>query len=357
MFCLTSLALSQANQSVTDDGDEEISEQEQLQELEDEEVSYDMWSDPLYYQFEKMMPKVARSLGRLDGRISTLAVTDLDFSPTLDMSFRKVASAKLYGQLLIENPKLKLIKCNECNMIRSKIQNGILTVSRGLANQESRQKLADKLDVEGFLSAMVIEENKQLSIVINVYDAQEGRIILSDVITGIPVPDTVYYNIYLGLLTIPIQVINSDGSAGSSIPHTAILLGAERSIRFAESWMLAANAGIYIDNNTKLEEPHETIAFGIIFDGTIGWEAFSFMNNNASVVLMGGIGEFLSTQFNFSVYTKLGVKTTIGQILTFNIHTYSLLAGSTNLDAPDSTTGEAPKLTGTATSITFGFQF
>lgn len=356
MICFTSLSIAQTNKNVTDEGEEQTSEQQELQELEEEEVSYDRWSDPLYYQFEKMMPRVARSLGRLDGRISTLAVTDLDFSPTLDMAFRKVASAKLYGQLLIENPKLKLIKCNECNMIRSKIQNGILTVSRGLANQESRQKLAEKLDVAGFLSAMVNEEEGQLSIVVNVYDAQEGRIILSDVITGIPVPDTVYYNVYLGLLTVPITVLNSNGSVGSSIPHTAILVGAERSIRFAEYWMLAANAGIYIDNNSKLEEPHETITAGLIFDGTIGWEALSFMNNNATVVLMGGIGEFLSTQFNFSVYTKIGVKTTIGQMLTFNIHTYSLLAGSTNLDAPNSS-GNAPTLSGTATSVTFGFQF
>jgi hypothetical protein len=106
-----------------------------------------------------------------------------------------------------------------------------------------------------------------------------------------------------------------------------------------------------------MEEPHQTIQGGLIFDGAIGWEALSFMNNNVSIIGMAGIGEFLSPQFNFSVYAKFGFKSTIGQVLTFNVYYYSLLAGSNNLETPDSTTGEASSLSGSATSITFGYQF
>ena len=175
---------------------------------------------------------------------------------------------------------------------------------------------------------------------------------MSDVITGVPVPDTTYYNVYVGLLTIPISILNVE-----IIDHTAILIGAEKSIRFAENWLLAANLGIYTDNsNTKKHASAASIDGGLIFDGTIGWEAVSLMNNNASLILMGGIGEFLSPQLNFSVYGKFGIKMTIGQMLTFNIHSYSLVSGNANIEEPDAT-GEASKLSGTPTSITFGFQF
>ena len=352
-----SLAFAQTETAVTDDGNEVLAEENQLEVISAEENqsdAYNMWSDPLYYQFEKMMPELAKSIGRLDSRISTLAVTDLDFSPTLSEEFKKVAGAKLYGQLLIENPKLKLIKCNECNMIRSEINNGILTVSRGLATKEDRQNLAKKVGVQGFLTAMVIEDERQLTIVVNVYDAEEGRIILSDVITGVPVAETTYWNFYAGQMTIPMDVYN-DNVSKSGVDHSAILTGAEYSKRFSESWIIATNFGIYMDNNSKLnEDEHETLTAGMMFDGAIGWEALSFMNNDASFILMTGLGQFLSTQFNFSIYGKLGLKVIINKLLTFNM--FYLSFNETNIEAPDSD-GNASKLTGSASYITFGLQF
>ena len=342
---------AQSKQGVTDKGDEVVAEQPAMIAPSDQPgaPSYNMWNDPLYYQFERMMPELAKSIGRLDSRISTLAVTDLDFSPGLSEEFRKVAGAKLYGQLLMENPKLKLIKCNECNMIRSEINNGILTVSRGLANKEDRLKLAQKIGVQGFMNAMVIEDQRQLTIVVNVYDAEEGRIILSDVITGVPVAETTYWNFFAGQLLIPIKL----ASLNKEVDHSAILLGTEYSKRFAESWVITTNFAAYADNNSKLADK-ATLALGFMFDGTIGWEALSFMNNDASFLLMTGIGQFLSTQFNFSIYGKLGIKIILNKLLTFNMSYLSF--SETNIEAPDST-GAASKLTGSATYITFGLQF
>jgi hypothetical protein len=352
LLCAASLAFAQAEPGITDDGDEIIAEEDQLEMVstEREEIDpYNMWSDPLYYQFEKMMPALAKSIGRLDSRISTLAVTNLDFSPNLTEEFRKVASAKLYGQLLIENPKLKLIKCNECNMIRSNIENGILTVSRGLATKDDRQKLARQVGVQGFLTAMIIEDERQLTIVVNVHDAEEGRIILSDVITGIPVAETTYWNFYAGQMQIPIKMDTPD----KTVEHSAILAGAEYSKRFSESWIIATNFGFYMDNNQKLVDK-ETLTAGMMFDGSIGWEALSFMNNDASFMLMTGIGQFLSTQFNFSIYGKVGLKIIVNKLLTFNM--YYLGFNPTNIEAPNAA-GEASKLTGSASYITFGLQF
>lgn len=322
--CYSSLLWAQSDQESFDNNGEGI-------ELEEQPESYDMWSDPLYYQFEKMLNKLSKSVGRLNNRISTLAVTDMEFSLGLDKSFQKVASAKLYGQMLMENPKLRLIKCNECNMVRSHIKAGILTITRGLANQEARQVLADKLGVQGFMVLAVTLEKRQLTIVVNVYDAKEGRIILSDVITGIPVPETVYYNIYFGKMSLPVTL-----ASGSALEHSILLLGVEKSIRFAESWLLSANAAFYMDNNALLEADHVTFTSGLIVDGTIGWEVASLMNNNTSIVLKGGIGQFISAQMNFTGYIKLGIKMAIGQAITFNVYAHSLLSDQLNLEKPES---------------------
>ncbi len=345
----SSIALAQS-EPLTDEAGEILSEEEQLNlvQVDETDRAYNMWSDPLFYQFEKMMPELARSIGRLDSRISTLAVTDLDFSQGLDESFKKVAGAKLYGQLLMENPKLKLIKCDECNMIRSEINNGILTVSKGLASKEERQKLAKKIGVQGFMNAMIIEDQRQLTIVVNVYDAEEGRIILSDVITGVPVSETTYWNFYAGQMTIPIAL----ASPSETVEHSALLIGTEYSKRFSESWIITTHFGLFMDNNDKLEYK-ETLDGGMMFDGSVGWEALSFMNNDVSFILVAGIGQFLSTQFNFALYGKFGLKVIVNKLLTFNMH--YLTFDETNIEAPDN--GAASKLTGSATYVTFGLQF
>ncbi len=334
--------------SLTDDENEEISVDGNLSDNE----KYAMWNDPLYFQFGELMPELARSIGRLDARISALAVTNISFSPNLDNAFRKVAEAKLYGQLLLENPQLKLIKCDECNRITSELKNGILTISRGLKDQEARNELASKLGVQGFMTTMITEEERQLSVVINVHDAQEGRIILSDVITGKPLPKARYWHLYAGHLTIPVMM-----ASGKSVDQTALTFGAEHTIRFAESWIVGFSLAYYTDNNSKLgnnNEDYVELATGYMFDGTIAWELASLMQSNAALAVHAGMGEFISTQFNFSVYYRAGFKLSFGQRLTLNYSLFSF--PETHLSKPEDD-GTVDKLPGAAALVSFGYQF
>ncbi len=359
-LCLTGLCGSAFAQTegatLTDEGTEQMTEETTGENVEadmTDDEKYAMWSDPLYFQFEKMMPALARSIGRLDTRISTLAVTNSVYGTSLndDAAFKKVSEAKLFGQLLLENPRLKLIKCDECNRITTEVKNGIMTISRGLKDQKARSELAKKLGVQGFMNAMITEEERQLTIVINVHDAQEGRIVLSDVIAGDPVPKSRYWHIYAGRLTIPVKM-----QSGNSVDQTAITIGAEYTIRFSESWIVASNLAFYMDNNSKLGEADtDYVAFtsGLMFDGTIAWEAASFMRNNAAFSINTGVGQFISTQFNFSVYYRAGLKLTLGQRLTFNLSYFSF--SETNISKPDN--GSADSLPGSATALTFGYQF
>ena len=342
--------------TLTDEGNEQKSEvttDEEGDDLLSEEEKYTMWSDPLYFQFEKMMPQLAQSVGRLDTRISTLAVTEIVFSPKLNTAFRKVAEAKLLGQMLLENPRLKLIKCDECNRITSEVKNGILTLSRGLKDQKARRRLAEKLDVQGFINIMITEEERLLTIVINVHDAQEGRIVLSDVITGNPVPKARYWHIYAGGITTPVKLKQKDQKA---VDQSAIMFGVEYSIRFAESWIVGSNIALYVDNNSeKGEKDIDYIAFspGLMFDGTIAWELASLMQNNAALNINIGLGQFISPQFNFAVYNRIGLKMILGQRLTFSYSYFTF--EKNNLDKPEN--GVANSLSGSATSIAFGYQF
>ncbi|MDH5559466.1 MAG: hypothetical protein OEY59_01265 [Deltaproteobacteria bacterium] len=351
---LSSSGLAQTNTQLTDLGTEETDSAPVIILPEDMEASYSMWSDPLYFQFDQMMPKLARSLGRLENRVHTIAVTDIAFGPTVEKSFYKVATARIFGQLLLENPRLKLIKCNECNMIQSELRSGILTISRGLADQESRRALARKLNVQGFMTTMVIEQDRQLSIVVNIVDAEEGRVILSDVVQGVPAPKSTYYNYYMGQMELPVTMGSTTaGTTGEVISQNAIVLGAEKTIRFSKSWLLSANMAFYMDNNSKLAQSL-TFSPRLMVDGLVGWEMMALNNNNISFAMLAGIGEFWSEQFNFSIYYKAGLKIIVGQLLTFNY--YSLSFQETNLEVAP-TTGSAAKLNGSGSSITFGFQF
>lgn len=359
-FCLlgfSNSALAQSDDAtLTDEGSEQIDGNTAYDELggtSSESDDHTMWSDPLYYQFEKMLPRIARSIGRLDTRISTLAVININFSPNLDEAFRKVLETKLYGQLLLENPRLKLIKCDVCNRITSSVKNGILTISRGLKDPKSRRQLADKLGVQGFMSTIITEEDRQLAVVLHVHDAEEGRIILSDVIAGDPVPKSQYWHFYAGELLLPIKL---EQTTGKTVEHSAVLVGIEYTMRFAEDWIVGSNLALYMDNNEELGTPdvdYIKISPGLLFDGSISWEAVSMIRNNATLLFNFGIGEFLSPQFNFSVYYRLGAKLILGQSLSFNFAYYSF--PQTNLEKP--VDDKADHLTGSATSITFGYQF
>ena len=160
-------------------------------------------------------------------------------------------------------------------------------------------------------------------------------------------------------MTIPVSVVSETG-VSKNVDQTAIIVGLEQTIRFSESWMVGANLALFYDNNSTLGESgtdYVPISTGLLFDGTIAWEAFSMMNNSTSLIVQAGLGEFISMQFNFSVYYKFGAKMAMGSEnkLTFNMGILSF--NESNLEKPDTTTGKASALKGSATYITFGYQF
>lgn len=308
-----------------------------------------LWKDPLLVQFERMMPRLAASLARLDNRISTLAVTGISFDPELDHAFVQVAKTKILGNLLAKNPSLKMITCEVCNQVQSEIKNGILKISRGIADDESRRALAKNLNVQGFMSGSVMLHDQQISVVITVHDAEEGRIILSDVIEGTPLPESSYYNLYAGQMTMPINLKTS-----GSTDHTAIVIGFEKTMRFAEYGLFGASMALFYGANDLLAESDKVSLVGLMVDGYGALEIPFLSDKSMKMDLIGGVGQFLAPQLNNNTYYKAGLKFTFGQAINFGL--YSLSFNKTNVETPDST-GAASQAKGTAQYLTIGWQF
>ncbi|MGK0290690.1 MAG: hypothetical protein ACI86H_002149 [bacterium] len=314
-------------------------------------------------QFEKMLPRIGASLGKLDNRVSSIGVAGFYFDPKLDLDFQRIAISQVYGHLLANNPNLKLVKCQECEQIETRIENGTVVISRGLT-PERKKRLADKLQVQGFLNAAIYEKDRQLTFVMIGTDATSERIILSEVVTGLPVPETNFYHWYIGQMVLPITLQN-----GVSLDHTVVMTGMERTFRFADSWIFGGSLSIYSDTgiNSKLGSQGTdsagdtvsplTITTGAMIDGTIIWELIDIRNKDFTVSPAFGVGQFLSTDFNFAVYGKIGLKVVIGQKLVFSAYSLGILNPGNISEATNSGDEDIQLATSGGYYITFGVQF
>lgn len=346
------MVVSETN--ITDNADPEgktvnpQSEDASLAELEQKLNDSFLWRDPILVQFNRMLPRLAASLGRLDNRISTLAVSNLYFDPKFSEIFRKVANTKIYGNLLAKNPALKLVKCEECNQIKSSIENGILKISRGIGNKDDRKKLAKELNVQGFMTGDILLSNNQVSIVVTVYDAEEGRIILSDMIVGARFPDITYYNVYTGAMQIPMDLKFS----GDTL-HRAILIGIEETMRFAEYGLFSISLALIYGFNDRLEEEDKVDIAGLSFGGDAIFQIPLITENQIEIAVSYGLGQFLVPAFNYSMYHKIGGKVLFGQTINFGFYYY--MFSESNAETPEN--GLASKTKGVANSLVIGWQF
>jgi hypothetical protein len=135
------------------------------------------------------------TLRKLSGRVSpklTLEIaterifSSVSFGDTLPDNFRRVAIARIH-QSLTQLSKLKVSLCDTCTQIRTVIAGSYLKIARGIADDDFRIKTAKSLDVNGFLDiAVFMTEDRQLSIALNAYEASNGEIVYSKIITGEP---------------------------------------------------------------------------------------------------------------------------------------------------------------------------
>ena len=189
-----------------------------------EELSdYVYWKDPQIAQLEELTRKLVDSVQSMGSKISSVAISNISYGDTLPSSFRKVATARLQ-QTLTSQKKLKVSVCEACSQIRTNISGSFLKISRGIADDKFRRETAKELNVNGFLDIALFTSKGQLSISLNAYDAKNGEIVFSKIVTGRPPKSGSYIHAFYGKMTVPIK-FTSDSSGEITVDHQATEIG------------------------------------------------------------------------------------------------------------------------------------
>lgn len=275
------------------------------------------WEDPQIAQLESMTPDLMEAIQRLRKQIKSVAISNMSFGDELSINFRKVATARLQT-LLTKNPHLKISNCESCSQVRTQISGSFLKISRGIADEEYRKKMAEQLNVDGFIDIAIFMSKRQLSISLTVYEAKEGKIVFSEILTTDPEGKTYYNNFYVGKLTIPITM--NDGTDNETIvDHRADIIGYEHTRRLNNWALFGFSLASFADDNDHLEseERFSGGVTGILLDGIVAAE---LGGSKFSMALVGGMGIMISSPLTSPAYVKVGLKTTVGDILTINLY-------------------------------------
>ena len=289
-----------------------------------EELSdYVYWKDQQIAQLEELTWKLVDSVQSMGSKISYVAISNISYGDTLPSSFRKVATARLQ-QTLTSQKKLKVSVCEACSQIRTDISGSYLKISRGIADDKFRREIAKELKVNGFLDIALFTSKGQLSISLNAYEAKNGEIVFSKIVTGKPPKSGSYIHVFFGKMTVPI-LFTSESSGQITVDHQARVLGGEKMIRLADDWSLTGGASFLSDDNSNLTEKYEKAITGFLIDGTIGYDLFNFGGDQVSFGLIAGLGMMTVTPFSNPSYFKTGFTVSVAEQLTLSYHLLALL--------------------------------
>jgi len=290
------------------------------------------WKDRQISQLEQVTPSLLDSVQSMQSKISSVAISSISYGDALPSSFRKVATARLQ-QSLTSLIKLKISICEPCSQIRTDISGSFLKISRGIADDKFRRETAKELNVKGFLDiAVFTSEGDQLSISLNVYEAKNGEIVYSKIVTGSPPKGGSYIHAFYGKMTVPIK-FTSDSSGQITVDHQARVLGGEKMVRIADDWSLTGGASFLSDDNSNLTDKYEKAITGFLIDGTIGYDLFNFGGDQVSFGLIAGLGMMTVTPFSNPSYFKTGFTVSVAEQLTLSYHLLALLTTDESAEA------------------------
>ncbi|MCH9045414.1 MAG: hypothetical protein IIA40_04845 [SAR324 cluster bacterium] len=104
--------------------------------------------DEKLFQLEEAISLIAGSLSKVADRTPTLAINSFHFGKGVDADFRRKAEVIILDKLFKVNPNIRLVQCQECQKLETKIERGVLKLRKGIPSQESRRALAEKLAVD-----------------------------------------------------------------------------------------------------------------------------------------------------------------------------------------------------------------
>ena len=275
------------------------------------------WKDQQIMQLEELTPQLVESVQQIHEKIKSVTISSISFGDTLPDKFRKVATARLQ-QTLTQLSQLKVSVCGPCSQIHTMISGSFLKISRGIADDDFRIKTAKELNVEGFLDiAVFMTEDRQLSVSMNAYEAENGKIVYSKIITGEPAKKEKYFQIYYGKLQ---TSITHSSTGNEAITHQANQLGLDIVLRMTSDWTYSLGGSLFSDDNSNLTIKYEKGVSGMTVEGMLGYNLFSFGGNEAEMIFNAGMGTMIAAALNSPMYFKSGLGLTVSEHLTINFN-------------------------------------
>jgi hypothetical protein len=315
--------------------------------------SFSIRKDEDLYQLEEATALIAGSLGRISDQVSTLAINSFYFGREVDPDFRRKAEVIILDKVFAANPDVRLVQCQECQKLETKIVGGVLRLRKGIPNQESRRELAKKLGADGFIDIGMFRDGKQVTVYLKVVEADSGAIILVDELVGRQAAKRQSLTFSFGELNFPIKIGNK------TTAHNALALTVTETVQLTGRFSFGVDLALYTDNNKQNPDPHVTTTGGIMVAPTLNFDILQLPASTSRLLAYLGVGKLIDPQLNYANLVRAGVQFVVGDrlVLVFGANSFSkndIVLTKTEQTTLGVTTAT---LNGVGYEIRFGYRF
>ena len=301
--------------------------------------SFSIRLDEDLYQLEEAISLIAGSLNKVADRTPTLAINSFYFGKDVNADFRRKAEVVILDKIFQANPRVRLVQCQECQKLETKIAAGVLKLRKGIPTQEARRALAEKLGVDGFIDIGMFTSDGQLTVYLKVVEAQSGAIILVDELAGRRASKRRALTFGFGELNFPI----------SGVDHKALELSVQESVKLTGRFSFAVDLLLFVGNNANNPSATVTLNSGLLLSPTFGFDIVQVPSSTSRVVGFIGIGKLIAPQLDYANFARAGLEVIVGDQLSvlFAFNSFQ----DANLDNGTDT------LSGAGYEIRFGYRW
>lgn len=307
------------------------------------EQSFSIRQDEDLFQLEEAITLIASSLNKIADKANTLAINSFHFGKEVNADFRRKAEVIILKRLFEANPSVKLLQCQECRRLQTKIVRGVLKLRKGIPSNEARIALAKKLKVDGFIDIGLFRDRNQITIYIKVIEAETGAIILVDEQAGRRAPKREAITLSFGEMTIPIV-----SSAGVSADHDALVIGINETVQLTGRFSFGVDLNLLLDKNDNNPDRIITLDAGLLLAPYLALDIIQMQASTSRLILFVGIGKLLHPQLEYANLFKAGFQFIVGDRLVIVLGVNSFV--EEDIEGSN-------KISGTGSEIRFGYRF
>lgn len=317
--------------------------------------SFSIRHDEDLFQLEEAVAQIASSLGRIADKVNTLAINSFSFGKDVDKDFRTKAEVIIEKRLLDANANVRLVQCQECQKLETKIVNGVLRLKKGIPSMEARLELAKKLGVDGFIDIGMFRDNRQITVYLKVTEAETGAIILVDEIVGRQASKRDAVTLSFGEINFPLVFKNKTHT------ENALSFTATEQVQLTGRFSFGVDTIIYTDNNQNSTDPHLVLTGGVLLSPFVGYDIVQVPQSTTRLEMYLGVGKLLDPQLNYDDVARAGFIFIVGDrlVITFGENFFS----NTNVEVTKADRKKEPllakgaQLNGGAYELRFGYRF